>query len=83
MHGSFSWMLCAPQGVKGFDDDDWGIKDIFILVEFLVRDVSGQPTSHIFNGPAKLSQNISNYQKMVCNIPEEQRFQLQNLSWAV
>ena len=57
-----------------------GIKEIFILLEFLVTDVSGQLTSHIFNGPAKLPQNISNYQKMLCNIPEEQRFQLQNLS---
>ena len=76
-------MPFAPQGVKGFVDDDWGIKDIFILLEFLIRDVSGQPTSHIFNDPAKLSQKISNYQKMLCNIPEEQRFQQQNLSWAV
>ena len=22
MHGNSSWMPCAPQGVKGLDDDD-------------------------------------------------------------
>jgi hypothetical protein len=56
-----------------------GIREIFFLLEFPVTDI----TSHIFNGPAKLSQNFSNYQKMLCNIQEEQRFQLQNLSCAV
>jgi len=66
--------------ISGFH---YGIKKILILLEFLVTDVSGKPTSLIFNGPAKLSQNISNYEKMLCNIPEEQRFQLQNLSRAV
>jgi len=40
-----------------------GIKEIFILPEFLVTDVSGQPTNHIINGPAKLSQNIGNCKK--------------------
>jgi hypothetical protein len=66
--------------ISGFH---FGRKEIFILLKFLVTDISGQPTSHIFNGPAKLSQNISNYLKMLCNVPEEQRFQLQNLSCAV
>lgn len=56
-----------------------GIKEIFFLLEFLVTDI----TSHIFNGPAKLSQNVSNYKKILCNIQEEQRFQLQNLSCVV
>jgi hypothetical protein len=23
MPGSSSWMPCAPQGVKGLDDDEW------------------------------------------------------------
>ena len=27
MPGSSSWMPCAPQGVKGFDDDDYDNDD--------------------------------------------------------
>ena len=57
-----------------------GIKDIFILLEFLVADVSGHPpvtSSMVQQSCPKTSVIIK---KMLCNIPEEQRFQPQNLS---
>ena len=38
MPGSYSWMPYAPQGVKGFDDDDWCInKTGDFLCQSLIR----------------------------------------------
>jgi len=41
MPGSSSWMPYAPQGVKGFDDDDDTDKTVIVLIHrYLVPDLA-------------------------------------------
>jgi len=45
MPGSSSWMPNAPQGIKGFDDDD---DDVYVASVLLIKSAIGQTLHRTF-----------------------------------